>query len=89
MKNIETPDYTPKVVKTPNSWKTVMPDTVLEKDGWYDSGFATDSNGQYVVMHYVSPAEYDQLGNRLPPPGEGLWYHRAGENVGDAVVHYQ
>ena len=89
MKNIETPDYTPKVVKTPNSWKVVIPDTILEREGWYDSGFTTDSEGiQYVIMHYVAPAAYDESGNRLPPPGEGLSYHKAGESVGNSVVYY-
>lgn len=62
---------------------------ILKKEGWYSSGFSMDSEGvQYAVMQFVAPAEYDKAGNRLPPPGEGLWYHRAGESVGDAVVHY-
>ena len=65
----------------------VIPDTILERSGWYQSGIKRDILGvEYVVMHLVAPAEYDEAGNRLPAPFEGLWYHESGENVGNAVV---
>jgi hypothetical protein len=61
--------------------------TTLQRSGWYDSGFKTDSEGvQYIVMHYVGPVEYDSDGNLIKI--EGAWIHKEGENVGECVVHY-
>lgn len=65
----------------------VIPDTILERSGWYCSVVKSDMLGvEYIAMHFVAPAQYDEDGCRLPAPLEGLWYHAAGENVGSAVV---
>ena len=60
-----------------------MKNTILQHSGWYSSSFSSDSEGvQYVVMHYIGPAE-----EGIDAP-EGAWFHKAGEDVGEAVVHY-
>ena len=60
-----------------------MKNTTLKYSGWYTSISTWDSEGvSYVVMTYIGPVEE---GQEAP---EGAWFHKAGEDVGEAVVIY-
>ena len=56
----------------------------LRYSGWYTSVSTWDSEGvSYVVMRYVKARNNE--GEEAP---EGAWFHKAGEDVGEAVVYY-